>query len=376
MNPFVIDSPAPPAELIDREGELQRLLSLVEGAHNARLSAPRRYGKTTLLARLREEAAANGMAAVYVDCFGVLSLGDLAARIDAAYTSGLRGPLARWFGRIQRSWRVRLRAGLPGAGAEVESLVASEAESLLDELLDLPRRIHERTGNCTLVQFDEFQDVLAAGDRADGAIRARIQHHRFEAAYVFAGSHPGLMAELFGDRERPFYGQARPIQLAPLTDEPLAEYIEARFSDTRRDPGEALNLLLDLARGHPQRAMLLAHHLWEVLPPGRAADTLAWERAVAAVMEEMNELYERTWERLSLNERRTFTAIAWTGPWGGGSSLLAGETLSRFMLKKSTARKISRELERRGEATREGDRLRLVDPLLEAWIVSLRRPGR
>jgi uncharacterized protein len=374
MNPFVIDSPAPPSELIDREAEVDQLLRMAEGGHNTRLSAPRRYGKTTLLEKLREDVEALGMAAVYVDCFGVLSLAELAARVDAAYSSGLKGPLGTWYGRVRRSWRVRLRAGVPGAGADLESLAASEAETLLDDLLDLPRRVHERSGRRTLVQFDEFQDVLAAGDRADAAIRARIQHHRAEAAYLFAGSHPGLMAELFGDRERPFYGQARPLVLGPLPEEPLGEYVEARFRDTGRDPGWAIEPLLDLARGHPQRAMLLAHHLWEAVPPGGAADSDAWERCAEAVMEELNELYERTWERLSVNERRTYTAIAWLGPWGGGSTLLAADTLNRFMLKKSTARKIARELELRGETIVEGGRPRLVDPLFEVWIASLRRP--
>jgi uncharacterized protein len=374
VNPFVVDSPAAPSDLIDRERELEQLLALAEGGHNVRLSAPRRYGKTTLLDRVREEAEALGLAAVYVDCFGVLSLGELAARIDAAYTAGLKGPLTAWYNRLRRSWRVRLRAGVPGLGADVESLAAAEAEAVLDELLDLPRKVFDRSGKRTLVQFDEFQDVLAASDRTDAAIRARIQHHRAEAAYLFAGSHPGLMAELFGDRERPFYGQARAIRLGPLPDEPLAEYIDARFRDTGRELGWALDPLLDLARGHPQRAMLLAHHLWEAVPAGQAADADAWERCAGAVIEELNELYERTWARLSVNERRTYTAIAWIGPRGGGSTLLAGDTLSRFQLKKSTARTLARELELRGETMVQDGRPRLVDPLFEVWILSKRVP--
>ena len=60
-NPFIIDAPAPPAELIDREAELEKLLDLAEGGHNSRLVAPRRYGKTTLLARLGEAGAARGL---------------------------------------------------------------------------------------------------------------------------------------------------------------------------------------------------------------------------------------------------------------------------------------------------------------------------
>ena len=96
MNPFVIDSPAPPEDLIDREGELDRLADLAEGGHNARLVAPRRYGKTTLLHRLSDDAERRGMRSVYVDCFGVLTLSDVATRIDRAYEEALKGPLASW----------------------------------------------------------------------------------------------------------------------------------------------------------------------------------------------------------------------------------------------------------------------------------------
>ena len=48
LNPFVYDDPLPPDALIDRDEEARKLLSLAEGGHNTRLSAPRRYGKTSI----------------------------------------------------------------------------------------------------------------------------------------------------------------------------------------------------------------------------------------------------------------------------------------------------------------------------------------
>jgi uncharacterized protein len=354
------------------------LLELALGGHNTRLSAPRRYGKTTLLERLRVEAEKAGAATVYVDCFGVLSLGELAQRIDLAYHASLKGPVAQWFAGVRRRWVVRLRGGLTGAAGEIESLPPNRAETLLAELLDLPREIHRRHGTQTVVQFDEFQEVLSASDRADAVIRSKIQHHRHEAAYVFAGSHPGLMRELFDASERPLYGQAHPIELDPLADEPLLAYVTSRFQATGRELGGAADPLLDLARGHPQRAMLLAHHLWGATPAGSTADIDGWEQASAGALRDLQEAFERAWDRLSVNERRTLTAVAWTGPWGGGSTLYAAETLSRFKLAKSTAQDLAAALERRGELhrRRDGSGLELVDPLFEAWIASQRRARR
>jgi hypothetical protein len=149
----------------------------------------------------------------------------------------------------------------------------------LADLLDLPKRIFAKSATRTVVAFDEFQDFLRIGEGLDGLLRSKIQLHRDEASYVFAGSEPGMLDELFNRKGRPLFDQARPIPLGPLDGDDLAEHIGTRFERSARDPGVALDLLVDLARGHPQRAMLLAHHLWEHTPRGQAADEETWQSA-------------------------------------------------------------------------------------------------
>jgi uncharacterized protein len=84
-NPFRYSEPLPADELLDRDEEAAQLLSRAVSGNNSRLVAPRRYGKTSLLARVGEEARAEkGWAAVYVDFFGVLTLDDIAQRIERA----------------------------------------------------------------------------------------------------------------------------------------------------------------------------------------------------------------------------------------------------------------------------------------------------
>ncbi len=377
FNPFVIDRPLPPEELIDRTQQWTALVDRAEAGHNSRLSAPRRYGKTTLLRKAAREAEQHGLSTVYVDFFGVLSLEEMAVRIEQAYEEGLKGPVAQWFTGFRRRWRPRPRLALPGGGpgVDLEPRPELEATRLMHELLDLPRSVHERGGGRTLVVFDEFQDVLGASTGADGLIRSRIQHHRDEASYVFAGSHPGLMAELFGDKVRPLYGQARPIELGPLDDADLAEYIVARFGQTGRDVAGSLEPLLELVRGHPQRAMLVAHHLWEATPRGGVVGQREWSQATETMFDELQEAFERGWEVLSANERRVLAGVAWGGPWGGGGSLLSNSTLARFNLSKSSARTVRDSLLKRGELEAlEGNGIRMVDPLFEAWIATGRRP--
>src|ERR1700689_625698 len=97
MNPFRYSSPVDPSDMIDRESELAELLDLADGAHNTRLVAPRRYGKSSLLHAVQAKAEKLGMVPVYVNFFGVVTAGDIADRIEVAYAEQLRGQLARWF---------------------------------------------------------------------------------------------------------------------------------------------------------------------------------------------------------------------------------------------------------------------------------------
>ena len=369
MNPFRYSEPLPPAELIDRDRETAALMDTATAGNNSRLVAPRRYGKTSLLYRLGEAADREGWSFVYVDFFGVLTLADIGARIERAYGAQLQGRLASWFSGFRRRLRPTARLGGEPIPAEVEVSLDPQAEPPLLDRLALPRHLFERTGTRVLVVFDEFQDVLAAQERADAIIRSEIQHHGDAASYVFAGSQLGMMRRLFGDRRRAFYGQAAPLELPPLAPEDVAEYVDRRFRETGKEVGDAIDPLLDLARGHPQRTMLLANLLWESTPASGAATADAFaavsDRALAQVRDELRAV----WSGLSTGQRRVLTAVAENsegiyaagrrhGGSRGGSAKAAVESLldaGEIYADPSTA-----------------TRYRLVDPLLSAWV----RAGR
>jgi hypothetical protein len=337
---------------------------MAEGGHAARLSAPRRYGKTSLLRRLTADAAAAGLATVYVDFYGVLSLQDVALRLEGAYRRELQGAAHRTAVNLLRSLRPSARVAPGGIGVEVSPQAEPESLRLIGSMLDLPLRLLEKNGTRTLVVFDEFQELLAAESRIDGLFRSRIQHHGDAASYVFAGSHAGLMRELFSDQERPFYGQARPLHLEPLADADIADYVAARFGESGRDPGTALESLLDAAAGHPQRAMLLAHHLWEATPQGATADTDTWADALEATFAELGEPFVMTLAGLEPKQRAVLAAVA-----ASPRTLYDQDTLARFNLTKASAQAARDRLLQAGEHLVLADaQPRLVDPLLAAWI--------
>lgn len=368
-NPFRYSEPVPAEELLDRDEEAAALLDRATGGHNSRLVAPRRYGKTSLLDRVAEDARRGGWAAVYVDFFGVLTLDDIAQRIERAYAAELQGKLAGWFTGIRRMLKPTLQLGGGPLPAGVELSTDPQAEPPLLERLALPARLYERHGTRTLVIFDEFQDILAAKERADAVIRSEIQHHGDAASYIFAGSQVGMMRDLFADKRRAFYGQAGPVDLPPLRPDDVVEYLSARFEATDRKIGAALDPLLDTAQGHPQRTMLLAHVLWDLTPDGGEANEETWLTAYDRVMREVHDELRAAWSALPASQRRVLTAVA------EGSESIYSATRRHGGSRGGAPRTAVEALQDRGEIVEDPTTetgYRLVDPLLAAWV----RQGR
>src|ERR671934_2465005 len=281
VNPFIYSHPVSPEDIIDRDEETRELLKAAVGGHYVRLYGPRKYGKTSLLRRVLLEAdREQGMIPILVDLYGVLSITDVAIRFERAYAKQLKGKLRARVEEFLQSTGLGLSLGALGISARLQLEPRADPLPALHALLDLPLRLEESGGFRAYIALDEFQDVGKVPS-LDGILRSHIQFQGDVASYVFAGSEPGLMRQLFEHKEAPLYGSAVPVRLGRLRDADLAEYVAERFRETGRTVGETLNPLLAAAKGHPQRAMLLAHRLWEEIEPGGAATLTEWTRAHA-----------------------------------------------------------------------------------------------
>src|SRR5439155_574010 len=129
---------------------------------------------------------------------------------------------------------------------------AERDEGLIPVLVDLYRVL-------------SIADVTIRFERAyarhlKGAVRARVEE----------------FLQRFETKCRPLYGSAVPMRLGRLPDDAVAEYVAGRFADGGRGVGEALNPLMRTAAGHPQRSIMLAHHLWQQVAQGEVGTLSDW----------------------------------------------------------------------------------------------------
>ncbi len=369
MNPFSYQGPAEPNRLIDRRAELDGLQSAAGDRVAIRLAAPRRFGKTSVLDAHIAAMRAVGHRAVRVDLSKVATVGDVAARVAEAFSALPADPrrsVRRWMERLSVS------AGVPGLRVRLapsaDRPVSDEARVALLELLDVPLRLHEAGGGLTIVCMDEFQDLLVADDALDGLVRSVIQHHGEAAAYVFAGSEPSLMRALFSDHERPFYGQARPLELPLLPVQEATADIKALLSTDGLDAGSAVDELLSFTKGHPQRTVLLAHHLYNLLETPEPPDDLAAAAAIDLALAETRDAQQALWDDLGRVERIVLMALA-DGQAVTGSVLADEHRVARSTLQEALKRLLAdeRHVQRNEDGGRAGTPF-LLDPLLAEWL--------
>lgn len=363
-NPFGYQGPVGPDRLIDRRGELDALQRAAASRVAVRLVAPRRFGKTSLLDAHIGAMRAVGHRAVLVDLSRVATVSDAAARFAAAFAALPNDP-RRTVRRLAA--RLGVQLGTPGLALSFQPaqvrLGPDDARAALLELLDVPRVLHDADGEMTIVCLDEFQDLLVADEHLDGLVRSVVQHHGDAAAYVYAGSRPSLMRALFEQRERPFYGQARPLELPPLPPAEAAEDIESLLRRDGLDPGDAVDRLLRFTAGHPQRTMLLAHHLYELLDARTDVEDPA-AVALELALAETADAHQAVWDGLGRVERLVLVDLA-DGRAPTGSNAAAEHGVARSTLQAALDRLLAD-----GQHVVRGARARaaLLDPLLGEWL--------
>jgi hypothetical protein len=171
------------------------------------------------------------------------------------------------------------------------------------------------------------------------------------------------MAQLFADPRRALLDQAVPRHLEPLPLAEAGDYVEERFAHSGREAGPALAPLLELARGHPQRSMMLAHYVWERTARGETADEGTWLDALDQAAADSAALMRAIWRALTPNERRVSRALAVVP-----TPLYSEETAAAVGIKRSSIGRAVESLLANADVIQTPDGPRLTDPMFEHWL--------
>ena len=374
-NPFVYGEVVPPTAFVAREAELERLTGDLLAGQKVFLISPRRYGKSSLVARALASAAKHGALTVDVTVSSYSSYvafleGYARALLSVETTvDRARGWLRDMLGGMRPE--VRLESDARGRSQLAVSFPAAQSEKdvsrLAQEVFTLPGKIAAARKRKLAIALDEFQAIASFnGGSVEHALRAAVQHQR-EAGYVFSGSEPALMERMLG-RSRPFYKAGPVMRLQKIAPDRFAAFVEARFKSSGIKPTAGLGMaVVELAGNLPYDVQRLAHEMWDdVRAAGRKTAGLDdLHETLKRLLGEHETLFESVWQRLTLPQRATLRAAVIQE----GRELLSADVRARYRLSgASTVQAALAALVREDILAREGTQYVVVDSLLREWI--------
>lgn len=354
-SPFPYQGPLRPEEVL---GRVELRADLAERLVERRVTAllgPRRYGKTSVLRRVVADLEQVGPAPVWIDLYGMTSIGDVAGAIDRGLAS-TRGRLRSALDSVAGGMSIRL--GVLGVELSKSRRERPDPVAKLWSLLDVLVSTAQRSD--LVVVVDEFSGLTQVPE-ATAVLRSALQDHYRDLGLVFAGSDPSGMRMLFSDRAEPFFAQADLVEIGPLTDAEVTELIQHGFESTGRDGTAVVGRIVAMAQGHPQRCMQLADAVWRRVEPGAAATDRDWEDGLAAVRTTVDSGSERLYALLPTGHQKTLRVLA-----SGGS--IYGTAADAIELAPGTAKAAVEALTGNGFLVPGRDGPVVVDPLLADWL--------
>lgn len=300
---FEIGKPVTGKQLIGREKEVDELFSRVVGGQSMILTAPRRYGKTSIILEVLHRLKHKGIKVGYIDIFESAGLGEVAQRIVESLLENEKLPIRKFFKVLRKDLRTAV-SGMEFRGVVQDyEFVLSFAEpeiediKLFDEALDFIGK-YGRNNDKLIFIIDEFSDIAKWNGRLLKKMRAKFQRHE-NVTYIFAGSKETLMRDIFTNKSYAFYGFGMMMELGPLPEKQFSDYLLNRFSQAGVNvTKEVVYAIVGRTGSHPYYTKLLAQTVADMIEPGESIDTGIVDKACDRILLMIKGELDKEWESL------------------------------------------------------------------------------
>ena len=314
-NPYSYGGPVSGPHFIGRDAEVADLVSRMVTGISVVVTAPRRYGKTSLIDRAAELVREDHGAVISVNLMHCPGLDTFASCLVAgAYaTEGGRVRRARQgLPELVRRLRVQPALTLDDTGKPrftFGGLAERDAIVVLDDVYAILSSLAAQRP--AVLILDEFQAVGELGGGLAPALKALGDQHP-KVSLIVAGSRQHLMDALVLSRGAPLYNMAERLALGPIDERVMVRYLVGRARHGAKDMTEAAaERICELAGPVPYDIQRLAYEVFD-----RAGDRIASSDAddgMSGVIRREDPNFTDGFSRMSIRHRRVLVGIAVRG---------------------------------------------------------------
>lgn len=367
--PFVFGVRVEGNTFTDRKEETNRLkMNFLYGV-NTILISPRRMGKTSLVEKVCSLVESDTLKIAKIDAFGCRSENDF---INAFATAVVRATSSRWEEWMENA-KTFLSRFIPkisiGQDPLTDFSIALEynrANTVTEDILQLPETIAKQKGIKIVICIDEFQQIADFPDSITFQKKLRsVWQLQSNVSYCLYGSKKHMMEKMFQSQSHPFYRFGDLFYLDKISETDWVEYICDRFRMTGKEISRELaSEICTVTDRYSSYVQQLAWLVW--LRTDKHATKEDVEFGIDRMLDACEPLFIQQTESLSAYQMNFLRALAN----GIHTGFTRSEILDTYQL--GTAANISRLK----KALTEKDlimmtapkKLEISDPILALWL--------
>ncbi len=367
--PFVFGVRVEGDTFTDRKEETNRLkMNFLYGV-NTILISPRRMGKTSLVEKVCSLVESDTLKIAKIDAFGCRSENDF---INAFATAVVRATSSKWEEWMENA-KTFLSRFIPkisiGQDPLTDFSIALEynrANTVTEDILQLPETIAKQKGIKIVICIDEFQQIADFPDSITFQKKLRsVWQLQSNVSYCLYGSKKHMMEKMFQSQSHPFYRFGDLFYLDKISETDWVEYICDRFRVTGKEISRELaSEICTVTDRYSSYVQQLAWLVW--LRTDKHATKEDVEFGIDRMLDACEPLFIQQTESLSAYQMNFLRALAN----GVHTGFTRSEILDTYQL--GTAANISRLK----KALTEKDlimmtapkELEISDPILALWL--------
>lgn len=367
--PFVFGVRVEGNTFTDRKEETNRLkMNFLYGV-NTILISPRRMGKTSLVEKVCSLVESDTLKIAKIDAFGCRSENDF---INAFATAVVRATSSKWEEWMENA-KTFLSRFIPkisiGQDPLTDFSIALEynrANTVTEDILQLPETIAKQKGIKIVICIDEFQQIADFPDSITFQKKLRsVWQLQSNVSYCLYGSKKHMMEKMFQSQSHPFYRFGDLFYLDKISETDWVEYICDRFRVTGKEISRELaSEICTVTDRYSSYVQQLAWLVW--LRTDKHATKEDVELGIDRMLDACEPLFIQQTESLSAYQMNFLRALAN----GVNTGFTRSEILDTYQL--GTAANISRLK----KALTEKDlimmtapkKLEISDPILALWL--------
>lgn len=367
--PFVFGVRVEGDTFTDRKEETNRLkMNFLYGV-NTILISPRRMGKTSLVEKVCSLVESDTLKIAKIDAFGCRSENDF---INAFATAVVRATSSKWEEWMENA-KTFLSRFIPkisiGQDPLTDFSIALEynrANTVTEDILQLPETIAKQKGIKIVICIDEFQQIADFPDSITFQKKLRsVWQLQSNVSYCLYGSKKHMMEKMFQSQSHPFYRFGDLFYLDKISETDWVEYICERFRVTGKEISRELaSEICTVTDRYSSYVQQLAWLVW--LRTDKHATKEDVEFGIDRMLDACEPLFIQQTESLSAYQMNFLRALAN----GVHTGFTRSEILDTYQL--GTAANISRLK----KALTEKDlimmtapkKLEISDPILALWL--------